>query len=65
MELSWTLRSMAFFDDVPPVIVTEDLYWHEMFKRLDENPVALHVFDEKTVSMLRRAYHQIIGLRVH
>ncbi len=55
----------GMFADVPPVIVTEGLYWHEVFKRLDENPVAIHVFDERTVAMLRTAYHEIIGLRVH
>ncbi len=68
IELDGILLDIAFdglFADQPPVIVTEDSEWHEMFRRLDENPVALHVFDEKTVSMLRTAYHQIIGLRVH
>lgn len=55
----------GLFNDVPKVIVTEDLYWHEIFKRLDENPVAIHVFDKRTVSMLRSAYHEIIGMRVH
>ncbi len=51
--------------DQPPVIVTEDSYWHEMFRRLDANPVAIHVFDKRTVAMLRTAYHEIIGLRTH
>ena len=55
----------GLFGDVPQVIVTENSEWHEVFKRLDENPVAIHVFDKRTVSMLRTAYHQIIGLRVH
>ena len=55
----------GLFVDQPPVIVTEDLYWHDMFRRLDENPVAIHVFDKRTVTMLRTAYHEIIGLRIH
>ena len=55
----------GLFGDVPPVIVTEDSEWHEIFRRLDENPVAIHVFDKRTVAMLRTAYHEIIGLRVH
>ena len=68
IELDGVILDITFdglFADQPPVIVTEDSYWHEMFKRLDENPIAIHVFDKRTVSMLRRAYHQIIGLRVH
>ena len=55
----------GMFGDVPQVIVTEGLYWHEVFKRLDENLVAIHVFDKRTVLMLRTAYHEIIGLRIH
>ncbi len=55
----------GLYSDVPPVIVTEGLYWHEVFKRLDENLVAIHVFDERTVSMLKAAYYEIIGLQVH
>lgn len=46
---------------MPQVIVAEGSEWHEIFKRLDENPVAIHVFDERIVSMLRTAYHEIIG----
>ena len=68
IELNGIILDIAFdglFADQPPVIVTEDSEWHEIFKRLDENPVAIHVFDEKTVSMLRTAYHEIIGLQVH
>ena len=55
----------GLFSDQPPVIVTEDLYWHEIFKRLDENPVSIHVFGKRNAAILRTAYHEIIGLRVH
>ena len=55
----------GLYADQPPVIVTEDSYWHEIFKRLDENPVAIHVFNKRNASMLQAAYHEIIGLRVH
>ena len=68
IELDGILLDITFdglFADQPPVIVTEDSEWHEIFKRLDENPVAIHVFDKATVAMLRTAYHEIIGLRVH
>ena len=68
IELDGTVLDITLdgiFNDVPSVIVTRDLYWHDIFKRLDENPVAIHVFDERSVLMLRTAYHQIIGLRVH
>ena len=68
IELDGVLLDIAFdglFADMPPVIATEDSEWHDMFKRLDENPVAIHLFDKRTVVMLRTAYHEIIGLRVH
>ena len=68
IELDGIILDIALdglFNDVPKVIATRDLYWHEIFRRLDENPVAIHVFDKRTVSMLRTAYHEIIGLRVH
>ncbi len=68
IELDGILLDITFdglFADQPPVIVTEHSEWHEIFKRLDANPVAIHVFDKKTVSMLRSAYHEIIGLRTH
>ena len=69
IELDGIILDIALdgmFADVPQVIVTENLYWHEIFKRLDENPVAIHCFNEHTyVSMLRSAYHEIIGLRTH
>ena len=55
----------GLFSDVPSVIVMEDSEYHDIFRRLDENPVAIHVFDARTVSMLRTAYHTIIGLRLH
>ena len=55
----------GLFADVPSVIVMEDPECHDIFRRLDENPVAIHVFDERTVSMLKTAYHEIIGLRLH
>ena len=68
IELDGIILDIAFdglFADQPPVIVTEDSYWHEIFKRLDENPVALHVFNKRNASMFQAAYHEIIGLRVH
>ena len=46
-------------------IVSDLALLHDMFKRLDENFVAIHVFDERAVSMLRTACHEIIGLRTH
>ncbi|MCH7822549.1 MAG: hypothetical protein IIA07_11055 [Proteobacteria bacterium] len=55
----------GLFSDQPPVIVTEDQYWHEMFRRLDEHPVSIHVFGKRNTAVLRSAYHEIIGLRVH
>lgn len=55
----------GLFSDQPPVIVTEDLYWHEIFKRLDENPVSIHVFGKRNAAVLRSAYHEIIGRQVH
>ena len=55
----------GLFADAPQVIVERDSDSHEIFRRLDENPVAIHVFDERTVSMLRTAYHEIIRLRIH
>ena len=55
----------GLFNDVPQVIVTESSYWHEIFKRLDENLVAIHVFNERNASMFRTAYHEIVGLQVH
>jgi len=68
IELDGIILDITFdglFNDVPQVIVTEHLYWHEIFKRLDANLVAIHVFNEHTVAMLRTAYHEIIGLRTH
>ena len=68
IELDGIIMDIALdgmFTDAPPVIVTEDSECHEIFKRLDENPVAIHVFDKRTVAMLRTAYHEIIGLRIH
>ena len=68
IELDGIILDIAFdglWADQPPVIVTEDSEWHDMFRRLDENPVAIHVFDKRTVSMLRTAYHEIIGRQVH
>jgi len=55
----------GLYSDVPPVIVTEDLYWHEIFKRLDENLVSINVFNKRNASMLQAAYHEIVGVRVH
>ncbi len=57
----------GLFNDVPPVIVTEDLYWHEIFKRLDEHLVSINVFNKHNASMFQAAYHEIIGigLQVH
>ena len=68
LELDGIILDITFdglFADQPKVIVTEDSQWHEIFKRLDENPVAIHVFDKRTVKMLRTAYHEIIGRQVH
>ena len=68
LELDGIILDIALdglFADAPQVIVEKDSECHEIFKRLDENPVAIHVFDGRTVSMLRSAYHEIIGLRVH
>ena len=46
-------------------VSAEDLYWHEMFRRLDENPVSIHVFGKRNAAILRTAYHEIIGLQIH
>ena len=51
-------------DMVSPYIASTDHYWHEIFKRLDENPVDIHVFAKRNAAVLRSAYHEIIGLRV-
>ena len=57
----------GMFSDAPKVIVEEhsDSDSHEIFRRLDENPVAIRCFDKRTVAMLRTAYHQILGLQLH
>ena len=68
IELDGIILDITFdglFADQPPVIVTEDQYWHEMFRRLDEHPVSIHVFGKRNTAVLRSAYHEIIGLRVH
>ena len=68
LELDGIILDITFdglFSDQPPVIVTEDHYWHEMFKRLDENPVDIHVFGKRNAALLRTAYHEIIGRQVH
>ena len=68
IELDGFILDITFdglFADQPPVIVTENSEWHEIFRRLDGNQVAIHVFDERTAATLRTAYHEIIGLRLH
>jgi len=57
----------GLYSDVPPVIVTEGSYWHEIFKRLDEHLVTINVFNKRNASMFQAAYHEIIGigLQVH
>ena len=68
LELDGIVLDIALdgmFSDAPKVIVEEHSDSHEIFRRLDENPVAIHIFDERTVSMLRAVYHEIIGMRLH
>ena len=69
IELDGIILDITFdglFNDVPQVIVTEDLYWHEIFKRLDEHLVTINVFNKRNASMFQASYHEIVGeLQVH
>ncbi len=55
----------GFGPNIPSVIVTDNSDWHDQFKRFDEHPVAIHLYDDWTASRLSAAYEEIIGLRVH
>ena len=51
----------GFEPSMPSVVVTENSEWRDQFNRLDEHPAAIHLYDDRTVAMLRPAYHEIIG----
>ena len=55
----------GFEPDAPPVIVAENSTWHGRFNRFDEHPAAINVYEDRIAAMLRTAYHEIIGRRVH
>ena len=55
----------GFEPDAPPVIVAENSTWHDRFNRFDEHPAAINVYEDRTAAMLRSAYHEIIGRKVH
>jgi len=55
----------GFGPNIPSVIVTDNSDWHDQFKRFDEHPVSIHLYDDRTASRLTAAYEEIVGLRVH
>ncbi len=55
----------GFEADAAPVIVTENSAWHDRFDRFDEHPAAINVYEDRIVSMLTAAYHEITRLRIH